>query len=115
MSMRVLVVVALLALGVSGAYGNNPASSFNNSNAYVITNYIAPDDYHVTKEGSNLRMKFKKKMKVRVHTSPNFAPYGITYGHSKNDILVKPGQWVEVWILSNGRWVWARATDADNR
>ena len=67
--------------------------------------------YYVIREGSKLRMKFKRNVQVMVHTSRQYAPYIITWGNPKKDLLISSGQWVHVKV--NG--TWAFAVDADNR
>ncbi len=75
---------------------------------------IAPK-YNVDKSSNNWVVSFESRVKVRIHTSRNWAPYSETYGSPKNQIIVKPGQWIEMYIFVNGRWTWSLATDCDHR
>lgn len=68
--------------------------------------------YRVAKKANgNLEIFFEQNSKVRHHTNPGFAPFGIVNATPKVSIIVKKGQWLEG--LVNGRW--SLLVEADNR
>ena len=68
--------------------------------------------YSVTKKGSSLVVVFKQPTTIRIHTTPNYAPYmEKTISSNRYSVRVDRGQWLEG--KSNGRWVYLN--DADNR
>ena len=110
-NVKAIVLGVAVLIGSIGIIGSSAASNVKKDGAKEISEALDVG-YYVIQEGVNKRMKFTRRVNVIVHTSPQYAPYAKTVGHSKNDILVKPGQWGHV-QLSNGKWAYAQ--DADNR
>lgn len=71
-------------------------------------------EFTCSREGSTVRIKFHKKVKVRIHPRENKELYKEFEGTPGEDILIEQGEWITVRITYPSGHKWAWAIDCDN-
>jgi hypothetical protein len=71
-------------------------------------------EFTCSREGSTIRIKFHKRVRVRIHPRENKKLYKEFEGSPGEDILIEQGEWITVRGTNSSDHKWAWAIDCDN-